>query len=405
MERKRILIAVNTPQELEKLRKMLVDSGYEVKVCTDGVTALALSRSFRPHLIMSELDLAKVDAHHLLRELKSHSATKTTPFVLMSRHRSVDERVHSINLGADDYVTLPLDVREVILRLEIILREIEKLESAPKRVGKGFSGKLYDMGLLDLLQTLEIGKKSCVIKLECGDDEGMVFVIDGRVVDAVHGDLPPLEALFRMFTWIDGAFQVEIRQVERASELDESTEKLVNDGFKYREQWEAFCKRLPPLTTQIRLSENPRNGIVSQDERAILSVMNGQTRMQDLIHKSEFDDLSALKLVAGLYEKGAIEEAPLSDSTNSQNGAGVNSQTIRAGGEHVINLISNFLTPNDKRLNIRNVDRRRAERRSNSDRRNHQRRWDDFVGETNEIHLNKSELLMIRRKLMNGNKK
>src|SRR3990172_8945053 len=137
MERKRVLIAINHPNEIEKFKELLSSYGYEVKIVDNGISALKLSSEFKPHIILCELYLTKVDGHHLLKEIKSQSSTRLIPFILMSRHRSVNERVHSINLGVDDYITLPFDPHEVIARLDVILKEVENYETTPKRNTKG----------------------------------------------------------------------------------------------------------------------------------------------------------------------------------------------------------------------------------------------------------------------------
>ena len=92
MERKRVIIADSDLTEIQELRQALVATGYEVRIVDNGASALKLCREFRPHLILSEVQLPKIDGHHLVRELKSQAATKAIPFVLMSRHRSVEER-------------------------------------------------------------------------------------------------------------------------------------------------------------------------------------------------------------------------------------------------------------------------------------------------------------------------
>ncbi len=404
MDRKRILIAVNNPPDIEKLRKMLAGAGYEVKVCEDGTKALSLSRDFRPHLILSELNLSKVDGHHFLREIKSQAATRMIPFVLMSRHRSVDERVHSISLGADDYITLPLDLREIMLRFEIILKEVETSESIPRSESKGFSGKLADMNLADLLQTLEIGGKSAAVRLESGDDSGVVFIRGGQVADAVLNELEPLPALFRMFTWSEGAFRVEMREVDQTSEFEETTEHLIEKGMLYRESWESLCQDLPSLDTAVTVSDSVKGAAFSPEERSMLNLLNGGTRMLDLVTQANYDDLQALQLVSELFKKGSLKEVarkPAEQNGLSQPGA---ESKGNSAGTYIDNLISSFINPKQQRLNVRKMERRRSDRRGRSDRRRNSRRWDDFIAE-GRISLNKSELLMIREKLGSGKKR
>ncbi len=387
MERKRILIAVNQPSEIVELREALVVSGYETKVVDNGVTALRLCREFRPHLIFAELDLAKIDAHHLLRELKSHATTRSVPFVVMSRHRSVAERVHTIELGADEYITMPFDLQEVILRFEIIFREIDASTSHPKRGTRGFSGKLTDMNLLELLQTLEIGKKSAAVSLQEDELEGSVLVKDGQVVNASLGNLPPEHALFRMFTWSSGTFRVDFVDIYEERAIQKPTSELIARGLSYRERWLNLTRGLPPFNTPIKRPEGEPKGSVSDTEKAVLALVNGDTRLGELMDKTQLDDLTALQILTRLYSRGLIEEAP-------QNGLVPNGK-VRINGkgaphtpDRLSRLIVEFLA-GEKTAETQYNPRRTDGSAQDADKSHH-------------VHLNKSELLMIRAKLASG---
>ena len=400
MERKRILFAVNNPPAVLELRKSLVNSGYEVKIVDNGSTALTLCREFRPHLLCADHDLAKIDGHHLFRELKSQLATKYIAFVLMSKHRSVDERVHSIDLGVDDYISVPFDLEEILMRFEIILREIETFEAIPKNTSKGFAGKLSDLNLIELLQTLEVGQKSAIIKLQSHDAEGVVFLKKGEVLDASLKGLTSKDAIIRMFTWYGGTFRVDLRDVDQEKTFEESTSDLVNEGFAYVETWNKIKEQIPSLQTTVGPAPK-KNGNLSPEEKSIMGLIKDTRKLVDLIEQSDFDDLTALKIVTNLYKKNLIIEVPLGEF---QSNGKAKSDDKDVNADPISSLITNFLTPTSGSEDQENVERRRKQRRNEVQRRVSPRRWCDLVGEENQIYLNKSELLMIREKLINGKK-
>lgn len=402
MERKRILLAVSSPTDIEELRKSLVVSGYEVKVVNDGAIALKLCREFRPHLVCSELTLPKIDGHHLLRELKPHSETKLIPFVLISKHRSVSERIHSIKLGVDDYITTPFDAQEVILRFEILLNEIKTIEALPRRSSKGFSGKLSDMNLIELIQTLEIGKKSGIVKLESSDDSGVLFINNGEIFDVSLHDLPPRQALFRMFTWKEGTFRIEFRTIDQKNDLNESSKDIIYQGLKFKDRWERLCQSLPPLQTTVKRAEKIVAHKLSNDEKSLLNLVDGKNRMVDIIYRSKFDDLRTLEIVANLYAKDMIVEVPLDEVTRNGKAKVQEKHNLNGDSGNILKIVNNFLSVPEKQASKRPLDRRKNDRRKTRDRRNRYRRWSDYVGQQNQIFLNKSELLMIRQKLANG---
>lgn len=400
MERQRILIAIRDPEVVGELRKALVSSGYETKIVDNGASALNLCREFRPHLLLAELDLPKLDGHHLLREIKSQSATKGIPFVLISRHRTVEERVHSINLGVDDYITTPFDANEVILRLEIILKEIEKLEASSTNGTKGFAGRLSEMNLIELLQALEIGHKSCLVTIQNENQEGVILLRNGEILDASLNNLAAKKALFRMFTWNEGSFQVRIKQTDQAKVLKENTVELVRQGLIFRDRWDKLARSLPPLQATVEAVPKLSKEEYSNEERSILGIANGHTRLVDLINKSHLDDLQALSIIARLFYQGSLKEVPVQNDLNGKSFPVRNGHESPGTNEHLSKLVVNFLNPESEPPTDR-TDRRHFERRGR-DRRLRNRRLSDGVVKKNRIYLNKGELLMIREKLSNG---
>lgn len=399
MERKRILLALNDSPKVQDLRRTLLDHGYDVKLVHDGSEALTQCREFRPHLVVAELVLAKIDGHHLLREVKAHAATQSIYFVIMSKHRSVEERVHSIELGCDDYITRPFEVDEVLIRLEIILKEIEQFHALPRKNAKGFSGKLSEMNLIEVLQTLEIGKRSALVHLQNNQREGLVVVKRGEIMDASLFDSPPMDALFRMFTWVDGVFRVELQeQVSQQQRWQESTTMVLKQGTLYRDRWLQISSHLPPLQTPIKLGQ-VNIGQMSGEEQAVLGKLNGNTSFLDVIERSDFDDLSALRMLVNLYKRGFVKEVPLSDQGLAELSGASNGS--RNGKDPLTSLIEHFVDPLEESDEKAFLERRRNERRQGEERREHARRWLDNMAERSQIYLNKSELLMIREKVVN----
>ncbi len=397
MERKRILLAVNNITEIEKLRKILISSGYEVQCASDGISALQSSREFRPHLILAELDLAKIDAHHFLQEIKSRAATRAIRFVIMSKHRSVSERVHSIKLGVDEYLTVPFDIREVLVRFEIILNEVGNVEPAAGKQAKGFSGKLIDMNAVELLQTLDISKKSGSLRLFHGEEEGLILMQRGEIVEASLGDLSAREALLRMITWEDGTFEFDIHEINRPSKFKDSTSNIIKMGLLYRDRWDRVRSSLPPLQTRFERSEEdkPAPDSLSAEETQVLSSINGNSRIGNIVRESNLDDLKTLAILSRLFHQGRLKELPLEQQDSSGNGGANGHSAVRS--IEIADLIQKFLHPDNG--TPAKPSRLKLDRRNKKERRNQLRRSSDHRQEENQVFLGRSELLIIRQKL------
>ncbi|MFQ5639770.1 MAG: response regulator [bacterium] len=401
MEKQRILLVVRDPQNVDELKKVLISSGYEVKLADNGASALAICQEFRPNLVLAEIDLPKLDGHHLLRELKSQSNTKNIPFILMSRHRSVEERVHSINLGIDDYITTPFEVEEVILRIQNVLAEIERLDAAPTQHVKGFTGKLSELNVVELVQTLEIAQKSCIVSIQHRNDEGILCLQKGEVIDASLNNLNARKALFRMFTWNEGSFQVEIKETDNVRILKEKTSDLVRQGLIFKDRWNKLAANFASLQVTVQAAPKLSKEEYSNEELSILNTINGNTRIVDLIHKSSFDDLTALQIIAKLFYQGSLREVALQENLNGHSAALKNGESKVRSEEHLFKLVGNFLDK-EKDKDPGWAEQMRNNRPSGLDRKTRDSHEMDSDAEKNQIYLNKSELLMIREKLSNG---
>ena len=84
--------------------------------------ALEIARKNRPDLIVLDLRLPEMDGYAVCKALKSNSDTESLPIVILTARAEPNERVHGLELGADDYVTKPFSPRELVLRVQALLR-------------------------------------------------------------------------------------------------------------------------------------------------------------------------------------------------------------------------------------------------------------------------------------------
>ncbi len=115
----RVLLAFAEPSIRETLRGALASAGYEVVERASGADAIATVRQSFHDVVVGEIDMPGVAAFELVREIASLGPTRV--IVASARAAEVD-RVVAFELGADDYVTLPVSARELVLRVGAILR-------------------------------------------------------------------------------------------------------------------------------------------------------------------------------------------------------------------------------------------------------------------------------------------
>ncbi|HUO02718.1 MAG TPA: response regulator transcription factor [Rhizomicrobium sp.] len=115
----RILIVDDEPQILRFLRTGLPPHGYECIEAMDAGSAIAASAKEKPDVIVLDLGLPDRDGFAVIEELRK---TSLTPIVVLSARDDVEGKVKALELGADDYVTKPFDMNELLARLKAALR-------------------------------------------------------------------------------------------------------------------------------------------------------------------------------------------------------------------------------------------------------------------------------------------
>ena len=117
---KRILVIEDEPQMLLGLRDNLELEGYEVQTASDGEEGLARAASFSPDLVILDVMLPKKNGFDVCRELRARSIA--TPIVMLTARSAETDKVLGLELGADDYVTKPFSITELLARVRAVLR-------------------------------------------------------------------------------------------------------------------------------------------------------------------------------------------------------------------------------------------------------------------------------------------
>ena len=118
-ERARILVVDDEPQLTRVLRTGLKARGYEVLIAEDGVAGLKLFKSWQPAAVISDLAMPNMDGLEFCRQVRSISQV---PIIILSAKGDEKIKVEALDLGADDFVTKPFGIDELLARLRAALR-------------------------------------------------------------------------------------------------------------------------------------------------------------------------------------------------------------------------------------------------------------------------------------------
>ena len=118
----RILVVEDNPDLAYGLRNNLEIEGYQVEVVEDGTEGLARARTGLPDLIILDLMLPGLDGYRVLRALRDEG--RRMPVLILTARGEEADKVRGLRLGADDYVTKPFGVLELLARVEALLRRV-----------------------------------------------------------------------------------------------------------------------------------------------------------------------------------------------------------------------------------------------------------------------------------------
>jgi len=298
------------------LEVSLRKAGYGVASAADADGALALLADGEPDLIIADTRLPDRDGFALVSELRARPRTRHIPLIFLSSDPSVDSRVRGLELGVDDYLTKPVYIREILARVNLVMERKDR-EGLGRTAKTRFAGSLEDMGLVDLLQTIELSRKSGVLKLSWGPRQGEVYFRDGRVLDAELGELRGELAIYRFMLWREGSFVLEFGDVARDDQLGLSTQGLLMEGVRRLDEYARLKEQLPPLTSVLEVRSGQlaeRLAEVPDELNEVLRAFDGQSDITEVLERLGGDDLRTLSAIKKLLAQGFLEALPLAET-------------------------------------------------------------------------------------------
>jgi len=118
-EAQHILVVDDEPQITRVLRTMLATRRYDIRIAADGEAALQVLKDWTPDLVITDLAMPNMDGIELCRRIRKTSAA---PIIVLSVRNQPQTKIKALNAGADDYVTKPFDMGELLARVRAHLR-------------------------------------------------------------------------------------------------------------------------------------------------------------------------------------------------------------------------------------------------------------------------------------------
>jgi len=230
----KLLLAEDNPLVRALIAKAL-DPYCEVMIAADGGDALLRAVDELPDVILCDYKMAGLDGRQLFEKLRGREATRHIPFLFMASRADVEERLRPLVDGVEDFIVKPFLVKDLVRSAKKVVDRLhlEKLQKRASRPGV-IQGRLEEMNMTDLMQSLEMGQKSCRLVVHKGGEQAELYFASGQCRDARIGALQGDEAVYKVVLWTEGEFEIDFNagNASTATTTTKSTTGLLMEAMR-----------------------------------------------------------------------------------------------------------------------------------------------------------------------------
>ena len=213
----KLLLAEDNP-----LVRELIVNGLEpiceVETSTDGADALLKVIDDPPDVILCDYKMPGLDGRQLFEKLRGREATKHIPFLFMASRHDIEERLRPLVDGVEDFIPKPFLIKDLVrIAKKVVDRlHLEKLQKKASRPGV-IQGRLEEMSMTDLMQSLEMGQKSCRLIVRQDGAQGELYFASGQCRDAKIGKVQGDDAVYKVVLWTAGEFEIDFNAANEST--------------------------------------------------------------------------------------------------------------------------------------------------------------------------------------------
>lgn len=227
MNSKRVLIIEDEEPIADLLRYGLRQEGYEVEVCSNGSCVIKEIKNFSPSILLLDWMLPDCSGVDLCKMITN---TYNIPIIMLTARDSMQDKILGLESGADDYITKPFEMCEVVARIETILRRIKKVED--REVKREDNSKIILGDISIDLKARSIYKNYIVIDTTPKEFELLVFLLENPNIVFSRETL--LEKIWSYdFLGDTRTVDTHIQRLRKKFNLYDSLQTVFRIGYKY----------------------------------------------------------------------------------------------------------------------------------------------------------------------------
>ncbi|HEX6880892.1 MAG TPA: DUF4388 domain-containing protein [Terriglobales bacterium] len=228
----KVLLIDDNPMILGMLSQAL-EKFADLDTTTDSAEGLLKVVEAPPDLLITDYQMPGMDGRQLVERLKDRAATARLPIILMATKADQNEKLKIVEDKIEDFLEKPFFIKDASARIKRIIDRIALEKMAREAPSDGrLRGTLQQMNVIDLLQSLELGRKTCRLTLTNADDRCEIYVNEGQINHALYGPLTGDEAVYKVLTWQEGNFEIDFNSSSTEQTITRSTQGLLMEGLR-----------------------------------------------------------------------------------------------------------------------------------------------------------------------------
>jgi CheY-like chemotaxis protein len=203
----------------------------------DGADALLKIVDDPPDLVVCDYRMPGLDGRQLFEKLRGRQQTKQIPFIFLASRSDIEDKLRPMVEGVEEFIAKPFFVKDLVRSAKKVVDRLhlEKLQKRAVRPGV-IQGRLEEMSILDLMQSLEMGQKSCRLTIRHGDEVCEMFFAAGQCADARLGSFQGEAAVFQVVRWPAGEFEIDFNASPERATIARTTTGLLMEALRLMDE-------------------------------------------------------------------------------------------------------------------------------------------------------------------------
>ena len=228
----KVMLVDDNPVILDILRRG-IEPYAEPLTFTDATAALAQCLANPPDLVICDYRMPDMDGGQFLQKLKLNPEMKSVRVILVAAKSDIEEHLRPFADQVEEVAQKPFYMKELAARAKRVLDRIqlEKMQQQAAQEGV-IRGRLSEMNLIDLFQSLELGQKTCSLTVSKDSEECRMYFKEGQLHHAELGSTQGDDAVYAVASWAEASFQIDFNARSDQKSTTRSTQGLLMEALR-----------------------------------------------------------------------------------------------------------------------------------------------------------------------------